>query len=622
MVGDPPALPLSYTTLETFVAKISNVRSDIMWTPLAQSTPVSITEYPTLAQLSRRFTLNREQHLMFIYAGLAVLSAFTTDWDQFPTSTFQVQTYNGQTQFIGFLTGAAGTGKSRVIEALLELAAAWGRPDAVQTVAQSGIAADNVNGMTIHRYNGFDVHANMSIGRISRERYERSFKCVMLIVDEFCQTSQELIGKHLANQKHVLNKPSELAAGKHMLLAGDHMQLSPIGTRMFTPLFEQTTPQPDDPPLSAKEAKAKLKDVQKDVYHALALELYLAINCVVTLKEVPRFNSNPEWGEVLGRIRFGEYNQVDLDYINAHAYCPNSPIQPCSNDALQIDAFNGFCPIILTSNSLRQHYNTILIGQLATRNKAIVYQVDAQLYGLGSKSITLTKRHALRNLQDDKCARLATVLWLILGGPYSGTRNIPGIMCNGTLGHVVGIQHHPNNVFTSINSTEQHYVILKCSHMPEVIYWRHMRDNGKIVVPGMPSSVVPVRPLDKVSVTVSLPSRSFTIKITQFPLVSCMALLVDKLQGITIHKAVTGQLRPSSRRSPQRTSQYVAFSRVRQVWTLRLPQRLTIENCAYFKPDRALVEEQLRIESHSCVEEDFARLMQGSLNLDSKQRMQ
>ena len=66
----------------------------------------------------------------------------------------------------------------------------------------------------------------------------------------------------------------------------------------------------------------------------------------------------------------------------------------------------------------------------------------------------------------------------------------------------------------------------------------------------------------------------------------------------------------------------MAFSRVRQVWTLRLPHRLTIENCAYFKPDRALVEEQLRIESRSCVEEDFARIMQGSRNLDSKQRMQ
>ncbi len=48
------------------------------------------------------------------------------------------------------VSGEGGTGKSRVFEALLFLAAGWSQPDSILTVAPTGIAAVQVNGETVH----------------------------------------------------------------------------------------------------------------------------------------------------------------------------------------------------------------------------------------------------------------------------------------------------------------------------------------------------------------------------------------------------------------------------------------------------------------------------------------
>ena len=58
--------------------------------------------------------------------------------------------YALEPQLIGYLGGEAGSGKSAVIEALLIFATRWGRRNAIETLAFTGIAAIQADGKTIH----------------------------------------------------------------------------------------------------------------------------------------------------------------------------------------------------------------------------------------------------------------------------------------------------------------------------------------------------------------------------------------------------------------------------------------------------------------------------------------
>ena len=90
----------------------------------------------TLGNVSNRFTLNERQNIAFVIAGSHLLDAFRRALrGDSPGKPLRMH-----------IAGEGGTGKSRVVEALRFLCKYWVKPNAVVTVAPTGIAAVLIKG--------------------------------------------------------------------------------------------------------------------------------------------------------------------------------------------------------------------------------------------------------------------------------------------------------------------------------------------------------------------------------------------------------------------------------------------------------------------------------------------
>jgi len=125
-----------------------------------------------------------------------------------------------------FLTGKAGTGKSTLINLYL------GQTDRkVVTVAPTGIAALNVDGMTIHRL--FSFGTGVTIDRVRSSRYVPTFAGVLekldtLIIDEVSMVRADLFDCIVAALERFGPRPGTPFGGVQLVLVGDLYQLPPV----------------------------------------------------------------------------------------------------------------------------------------------------------------------------------------------------------------------------------------------------------------------------------------------------------------------------------------------------------------------------------------------------------
>ncbi len=91
------------------------------------------------------------------------------------------------------ISGESGTGKSRVVEALKYLSASWGRPEAISTVAPTGIDAVLVYGGTV--LSKFLIKAKSISRQKEREEINQWSKVYMLIRDEISMTIRGYFAK-------------------------------------------------------------------------------------------------------------------------------------------------------------------------------------------------------------------------------------------------------------------------------------------------------------------------------------------------------------------------------------------------------------------------------------------
>lgn len=94
-----------------------------------------------------------------------------------------------------------------------------------------------------------------------------------------------------------------------------------------------------------------------------------------------------------------------------------------------------------------------------------------------------------------------------------------------------------------------------------------------------------------------MPQRSFTVVVKQVPLVPAFALTSEKRQGLTVIKIILGPLRHSTRHSPQRSSFYVAVTRVKTLCQLYLMEPLSLSLLKYFTPRQDAMQENSRLEA-------------------------
>lgn len=125
-----------------------------------------------------------------------------------------------------FFTGAAGTGKSLVIQAVLESMS----PEDVAITAMTTSAAQLVGGMTLHSFAGCGSESNSKEKMAERAGNYRSMawnKAKLLIIDEVSMMSAELFDK-LEYVARAVRGSGEPFGGLQLLLVGDFFQLPPV----------------------------------------------------------------------------------------------------------------------------------------------------------------------------------------------------------------------------------------------------------------------------------------------------------------------------------------------------------------------------------------------------------
>ncbi len=129
-----------------------------------------------------------------------------------------------------FLTGAAGTGKTYVLNKYVDYLRAHGVPVAV--TASTGIAATHLGGMTIHSWSGIGIKDYLSewdLDALTQKQYlvKRIDRVKVLIIDEVSMLHPNTLDM-VDTVCRTIKRIDEPFGGMQVVLSGDFFQLPPV----------------------------------------------------------------------------------------------------------------------------------------------------------------------------------------------------------------------------------------------------------------------------------------------------------------------------------------------------------------------------------------------------------
>lgn len=130
-----------------------------------------------------------------------------------------------------FVTGAGGCGKSQWLRHIVQMLA--GKGDGLAVTATTGIAARELQGMTVHSFAGIgrgDQPFEQLLEKVrSRPEVVRSWQqCRVLIIDEVGMLTAELFNSIDKIAKAITKRTADPFGGIQLILVGDMLQLPPI----------------------------------------------------------------------------------------------------------------------------------------------------------------------------------------------------------------------------------------------------------------------------------------------------------------------------------------------------------------------------------------------------------
>ena len=470
------------------------------------------------ADIIRRYSLNRKQRYAFEKAIKNVIKRERKEDTQ---------------QFIGYIGGPGGTGKSQVIKAIVDFHKEVKIKDKLKMCAYTGTAAKHIGGSTTATLFGF---RSCTISTL-----EKRFANVnTIIVDEVSMIGciqLAKISQCLTKAKHA--NPDLPFGGVDIIFLGDFIQFPPIRDSPLYSNWNDTT---------VTHSKSK-----SDIEKRLGQHLWSQINSIIFLDEQMRVTDRP-YQDLLNRLREGNCTNSDVEMLNKRV------VGHSVDDVVAIDGN----PIIGPGNKLVMTLNTLFATSHAQHKQV---HVSTAKDSIKKRNLPNILENLIKDFPSTRTSGLPRELPLYIGMPVFLTDNIATELglTNGTTGVVKSIQFERNEVISGETGFN------RLQKMPDCVIVE-MDDVTMKPLEGLRPNHVPIFPKAK-SFEVKIRGKKDPINInrTHFPLVPRFACTAHKSQGQTLTKAIIDLVIPDNNKGSVEISfSYVPLSRVRALKDLNI----------------------------------------------------
>jgi hypothetical protein len=443
-----------------------------------------------------------------------------------------------------FLSGPGGVGKSHVIRMIhsdtikfLKLSGAF-EPDEIVVLlsAPTGVAAFNINGMTLHSAFLLSIRGSssfLSSDRLNTLRTKLS-GLQLLIVDEISMVGSNMlleIHKRLCQIKGVAaNVPF---GGVSVLAVGDLYQLPPV---LQSPLFS-----------TVRDCYASLYgsgSMWKDEFQIFELD------------EVMRQRGDDQFAQLLCRVRVNACTEDDVDVLRSRVIKQDDPNYP-------IHALH-----VYRVNKDVDTRNKVMLNSIASEDQQYIIKSIDTISGQTSH-IQLSKLSDKRS----ETGGLHGTLTLAIGARVMLTANVDvkdGLV-NGAIGEVVHIVTDSDNAVTKVLVKFDNPSVGR--NASQCSPYHLMYDNAVVIN-------------RHEAVFLAQGKKGSEVTRVQFPLTLSWATTIHKVQGVTLDEIVVDM---SGRFSSGQA--YVALSRVKRLAGLHILNF----NAGAIKTSDAVHEEMTRL---------------------------
>lgn len=357
------------------VEKLEDATRDLSYKP-DQPPDAELMPFASIAEVSAYHHLNSGQHQAFVLVAFPLLCKIADA----PPPDAHKSLCDGSPVIV---TGAGGTGKSEIVEALRDLCVLWGRVTAIMITASTGIAAANLGGVTMHNSIGIGINQTARLPKHLQQpkddMLQRWAPVKLVVADELSMADLSLVGIWEEAMRK-LKESNEPFGGMQSLLMFDHFQLLPV--RGF-PLFRKPNPLK---PFSTSQQRGS--------------QLYQSVTKVVYLNENMRFRNDPEWGSWLAKARRGKWHS-ELKHFLESAH-----LNRCRQD-------HQFVQIVSSDNATRAAVN-----ERAMKTAALVIPDARKVYvipALLTRTLTSVQLEKIKSYTDNRTGNLPLFLKVYIG---------------------------------------------------------------------------------------------------------------------------------------------------------------------------------------------------------------
>lgn len=421
------------------------------------------------------------------------------------------------------VSGEGGVGKSKVIQTITALFESLNVKHWLRKAAYTGVAASLIEGQTLHtltslpRSKRAQDQSPETIARLSRTIGGAKF----LIIDEISMVPSPMLAEMdaiitRARAGQVENHSGRAFGGMNVILFGDFHQFPPVGAGVSVALFAD---------FEGRERDERCVDGRR---------LYEQFQTVVKLRKQVRV-TDPRWQDLLQHARHGNCNAGHLRLLRSLIISkPECPVTDFASEPWRSAV------LITPRHAVRRPWNAQALRAHCARTGATLYVCRAQ-DRFQHRRLDKQERLAVRKKKEGKSTQ--DVLELAIGMKCMVTFNVStnADITNGARGVVHDI------VLRSEEDVERRgRGIVKLKRLPAYVLVKLDRTRA-IALPGFPTGVIPVVPMEKTfSIVSATRRRAITVKRLQFPLTAAYAFTDYRAQGQTIPNVLIDIRKPPS----------------------------------------------------------------------------